>query len=213
VTAYLQEHGLPLVGIVNNAGISGRVPVEAAPLGEIKSLFNTNYFGTVDLTQAFLPLIRKDKGRIVFISSVAGLTGTYGGAFYGGTKRAMEGLADSMRLEMNPFGVSVSSVLPGYIKTSIENKVRTHEDLNVPKEKYLLYQNFFDNMLHRRKQVFKNAYGPEVTSEAVLQALTDPYPKTRYYVGDDGEFFSAQALSILLGILPDRLVDKLKEKH
>jgi len=211
ITEYLNSHGLPLVGIVNNAGIPFRLPFEVAPLGEVKSLFNINFFSTIEITQTFLPLIKKYKGRVLFISSLNGFISTYGTGYYSGTKRAMEGVIDALRLEMVPFGVSISSILPGYIKTDIEGKLRTHVDFNIPDEKYHLYKNYFDTMHAKRKKTFECAVGPKVTSDAILHALTDPYPHTRYLVGPAGPgLLTAQVATLLTSIFPDRLSDIVK---
>jgi short-subunit dehydrogenase len=208
VTKYLDSTGLPLAGIVNNAGVAFRLPVEVAPLGEVKSLFNVNYFSTIEVTQTFLPLIRKYKGRIVFISSVAGIVTQYGAGFYSGTKKAMEAMVDALRLEMYPFGVSVSSILPGYIKTDIVDNVRTYLDYNIPEEKLEVYRKNLEFMKIQRKLVFEDAVSTKVTSEVIIHALSDPFPKTRYFVGPVNKLMSAGTLSILLGFLPDRLGDR-----
>jgi len=212
VTEYLNSNGLPLVGIVNNAGISFRLPVEVAPLEEVKNLFNINYFSTVELTQTFLPLIRKHKGRILFISSINGVLSLYGTGYYSSTKSAIEGLVDSLRLEMNSFGVSVSSIIPGFIKTEIEHKLKTYQDFNIPDEKYQIYKKLFWHCKIQKKKSFENAPGPEVTSEAILHALTDPYPQTRYIVGHGAGIFNAKMAVILTGIFPDRITDWILEK-
>jgi len=210
VTEYLNLHGLPLVGIVNNAGVSFRLPIELAPIGEIKSLFNINFFSTIEVTQTFLPLLRKHKGRVLFISSMTGLISVYGSGLYSGTKRAIESLVDSLRLEMNPFGVSVTSIIPGYIVTDIIDKFKTYQDFNIPDEKYQLYKYYLDNVREVRRNSYVNAPGPEVTSEVILHALSDPYPKTRYIVGPTGNHSTAQWSAMLSWILPDRWFDDLK---
>jgi len=210
VTEYLNLHGLPLVGIVNNAGVAFRLPIELAPIGEIKSLFNINFFSTIEVTQTFLPLLRKHKGRVLFISSMTGLISVYGSGLYSGTKRAIESLVDSLRLEMNPFGVSVTSIIPGYIVTDIIDKFKTYQDFNIPDEKYQLYKYYLDNVREVRRNSYVNAPGPEVTSEVILHALSDPYPKTRYIVGPTGNHSTAQWSAMLSWILPDRWFDDLK---
>jgi NAD(P)-dependent dehydrogenase (short-subunit alcohol dehydrogenase family) len=76
VKQFSQENKIPIVALVNNAGISRRVPAEIHQLNDIRRVFDTNFFGMVDLTQVFIPALRESKGRIVMISSLAGLVGT-----------------------------------------------------------------------------------------------------------------------------------------
>jgi len=206
VSSYSDSTSLPIVGLVNNAGISMRSPYESTLISQMKKVFEINFFGTTLITQKFLPLIRRDQGRVVFISSMMGVTSLYGSSSYSASKRAMEGAVDALRIEMLPFGVSVSSVLPGYIKTAIGDK---GNDINVTDEQYKIYQDYFDTVVERRKKTFTIAAGPEVTSEAILHALTNPFPLTRYYPGSTGDL-SAKMAAVLLGIFPDRAADLVK---
>jgi len=212
ISAFLNVTGLPMVGVVNNAGIPGRYPIETMPLDVARNMFEINFFGAISLTQKFLPLIRKHQGRIVFISSINGITSLVGTGFYSASKRAMEGAVDSLRQEMLPFGVSVTSVLPGYIKTPIISKGVTNYKEIVSEELYQTYKLFFETAAAGRANEFKDAPGPQVTSEAILQALVEQYPRTRYYVGEVGDF-PVKSLPILLGIIPDRLLDFIKLKR
>lgn len=107
---------LPLVALVNNAGISTRSPLEGTPMKVVRGVFEVNLFGLIMTTQAFLPLLRKNQGRIVNVGSVAGLIAADGSSIYSGTKFAVEALSDSLRREMSPFGVSVSVVEPVRIR-------------------------------------------------------------------------------------------------
>jgi NAD(P)-dependent dehydrogenase (short-subunit alcohol dehydrogenase family) len=73
VKQFSRESGLPIVGLVNNAGVSRKFPAELHDLSDIRRLFDTNFFGMIDLTQIFIPVLRESKGRIVMISSLSGL--------------------------------------------------------------------------------------------------------------------------------------------
>ena len=128
----------PFVALVNNAGVSKIGLVEAMPLEDFRgsmcdlplmidaslgiTVFEVNYFGLVALTQAFLPLIRASKGRVVNVGSVAGLVGSNYNAAYCSSKFAVEGFSDSLRKELLPLGVSVSLVDPAYVTTPIFGK-------------------------------------------------------------------------------------------
>jgi len=208
ITDYLLQTGLPMMGLVNNAGISLRVPCELIDLDEARRIFDINFFGVISVTKKFTPLIRKDHGRIIFVSSVLGFMSLYGSSLYSSTKHAMEGYVDAFRLEMLPFGVSVTSVLPGFIQSAIADK--GFPTVNKSSEAYKLYEIYIEKLSAKRKESFTIAGSPQLTSDAIKQALVDPYPKTRYAVGPVNKLLNADVALILAGILPDRLVDLLK---
>jgi len=210
ITKFVKAKNLPFVGLVNNAGISTRYPVELLPLDLARNLMDINFFGVLELTQQFLPLIREHKGRILVISSISGVASLPGRAIYSGSKRAIEGFIDALRLEMISFEVSVTSILPGYVKSSISDKLPTYEE--VPPEKYELYKKYLDSVKPENQKDRSNAPGPEVTSEAIVHALTDPYPHTRYYMGYTGDF-PPYVTVMLSSLLPDNLIDYVKLKR
>lgn len=147
VVSYLsQKPGLPFVGLVNNAGVSFNVPFESTPIDSARWAFDINYWGTIATTQKFLPLIRQHKGRVVSVSSVLGIVAVPGSTVYSGTKWAMEAAMDSLRQEMLTFGVSVSVVEPGYIKTPIEEKGFSSKDL-VSDEQREIYKSYWDKAI------------------------------------------------------------------
>lgn len=104
---------------MNNAGIAVNAPVEAMPLDEWRRTFEVNLFGHVAVTQALLPTLLRDSGRVVNISSVGGKVAmaTYGP--YAGTKFALEAVSDSRRREPAPSGVRVVVVEPGGVRTAM----------------------------------------------------------------------------------------------
>jgi NAD(P)-dependent dehydrogenase (short-subunit alcohol dehydrogenase family) len=110
---------VPLVGLVNNAGIGIGGPVEFLQPSELRRQIEVNLIGPVVVTQAFMPMLRRSRGRIVFISSVGGKVATPLLGPYCASKFALEGLCDSMRAELKPFGISVSIVEPGGVKTAM----------------------------------------------------------------------------------------------
>jgi len=200
--------GIPLVAVINNAGITGRYPVESTNISFAKNMFEINYFGAISLTQYLLPMIRKNNGRILFVSSVAAFAWVYGSSTYAGTKRAVEALVDGLRLEMSEFGVSVTSIQPGYIRTNIEAAgITTPETIGISEEQVKIYGRFWNKSADFRKKAFATAPGPEVTSAVILEAITNPYPKTRYVVGPATRLLSGSQLSKILPFIPERLVD------
>lgn len=94
-------------------GIGYHMPIEHHNLGDARRLFDVNFFGNLALVQAFLPIVREDKARIVFISSLAGRITQPKEGIYSASKSAVESLADALRQELYPHSVSVSLVEPG----------------------------------------------------------------------------------------------------
>eukprot|EP01125_Pyxidicula_operculata_P014105 TRINITY_DN4685_c0_g1_i1.p1 TRINITY_DN4685_c0_g1~~TRINITY_DN4685_c0_g1_i1.p1 ORF type:complete len:316 (+),score=67.35 TRINITY_DN4685_c0_g1_i1:15-962(+) len=210
VTEFLKSSGLPFIALVNNAGIGGRSPLESMNIENSKYIFDVNYWGSISLTQAYLPFLRKNQGRVLFVSSVQGFVATYGSTAYAGSKHAMEAAVDALRLEMDEFGVSVSSIQPGYIDTNIKDSGMTDPKKEVTEEQYQVYKKFWDRFQQDREKNFASGASPAVTSEAILDAIVNPFPKTRYPVGPTGTF-SASQVSLLKRFLPDRLADSFKK--
>lgn len=93
----LARDELPFVGLVNNAGISRRLPVELEDMAAVRKMFDVNVFGLMKITQEFIPLLRASSGRIVNIGSVAGLLPHKGSAAYSGSKAVLEVMSDVLR--------------------------------------------------------------------------------------------------------------------
>eukprot|EP01126_Amoeba_proteus_P047543 TRINITY_DN5428_c0_g1_i8.p1 TRINITY_DN5428_c0_g1~~TRINITY_DN5428_c0_g1_i8.p1 ORF type:complete len:311 (-),score=44.98 TRINITY_DN5428_c0_g1_i8:78-1010(-) len=207
VEEYLNKTGMSLVGLVNNAGISTRYPVESIPEKHAKYVWEVNYWGVIKVTQKFLPLIRRDSARIVVVSSIAALIAAPGSSIYSGTKIAIERVMDALRRELRHWKVSVSIVEPGYVKTPILDKVSGDKFL-VTEEQYKIYNKFWDQVLVSRSKSFEGAPGPEVTSEVIKHALVDPHPKTRYCVGVANNL-PGWLICQVAPFLPDRWIDNL----
>jgi NAD(P)-dependent dehydrogenase (short-subunit alcohol dehydrogenase family) len=133
ITDVARKTGLPLAALVNNAGIGAGTPVELVSMKTARTVFDVNYFGALETTIAFLPQLRASQGRVVMISSVAGILAAASVSVYSSSKFALEALSDALRREVAGFGVSVSIIEPGYIVSSIvENSVRLEEENAAP---------------------------------------------------------------------------------
>eukprot|EP00049_Salpingoeca_infusionum_P010773 m.185907 g.185907 ORF g.185907 m.185907 type:complete len:328 (-) comp14742_c3_seq1:44-1027(-) len=207
VAAQIAKSGFPFVGLVNNAGISTRAPVELTKDKDVRNVFEVNVFGLLDVTREFLPLLRKAQGRIVNIGSVAGLAGQSYSSTYSGTKFALEGITDSLRREMGPFGVSVSIVEPAYVATAIADKSRA-ADTQATKEQRAIYSNFFSSVDKKRAEAFQKASPVTVCTDAIVHALTARYPEPRYVVANV-RGVPANVIAWVLHLLPDRWEDAL----
>ena len=207
---FLVANKLPLIAIVNNAGISRYFSVEFHPIEDAQALFNTNVFGAIDLIQQTLPLLRESKGRIVAISSLSAVVPIGGIGVYAASKFALEGLHDSLRREIEPFGISVSLIQPGYVKSYISQNTREgSKGLEARPEMISLYPNLFnEKAIASKMKGLQLADEPTVTSEAIEHAILAKYPQTRYTVAN-GNGIPAKLLSWVLWLLSDRLGDLL----
>jgi len=196
----------PLAGLVNNAGIVVAGPLELVPMELWRKQFEVNVLGQVAVTQAFLPLLRAGRGRIVNMGSVVGRCPVPYSSPYCSSKFALEGITDSLRMEMREWGIQVSIVEPGAIKTPIWDKsvAEANEALGkTPAPLLELYRTALARITAFVAQTEKHASPPEDVVKAVEHALTSPKPKTRYVVGSDAR------LRMRLRLLPDRLIDSL----
>lgn len=194
-----------LAGLVNNAGIAVAGPLEFLPIDRLRRQFEVNVIGLVAATQAFLPMIRKTKGRIVHISSVAGRIAMPFLGPYAASKHAVEALADSQRVELKTWGIHVALIEPGAISTPIWEKskreaVELRRELPPPCEQY--YGKVLDTMPDRTQEMERMGVPPEQVARRVFHALTARHPRTRYLVG------KAVRLQLLAAaLLPDKVLD------
>ncbi len=209
VGAVVGEAGL--AGLVNNAGVVVSGPLEFLPIAELRKQFGVNVIGQIAVTQAFLPLLRKGHGRIVNMGSIAGKVATPFFGPYAASKFAMEALTDALRMELRPWGISVSIVEPGAIATPIwEKSRRAAEEIvrNLPAEAHDLYDRALIAVREIADRGGKVAIPADSVARAVAHALTAKKPKSRYLVGSDAKFLAA-----LAKFVPDRLRDRLIVGH
>ena len=172
-----------LGGLVNNAGIAYGGPVETLELEEVRRLFDVNFFGLIAVTQAFLPLLRRGRGRIVNMSSISGMVASPFLSPYTSSKWALEALSDAMRVELHPWGIKVSVIQPGAIDTPIWNKGRETADrmmANVPPELREMNSLMLERLMSGLRP---HGLSAEHVAQAVSHALTSKRPRTRYHVG------------------------------
>jgi NAD(P)-dependent dehydrogenase (short-subunit alcohol dehydrogenase family) len=198
--------GAGLAGLVNNAGVAVGGPLEFLPLEAFRQQLEVNVTGQLAVIQAFLPLLRAGRGRIVNISSIAGLVaGTLLGPYHA-SKFALEALSDSLRQELAPWGLHVAVVEPGAIATPIWAKSVAAADDPARALPPLAYERYGPAAAALRAWAARSAVTgapPETVAAAVAHALTARRPKTRYLVGRDAR------LTALVARLPDRWRDRL----
>jgi NAD(P)-dependent dehydrogenase (short-subunit alcohol dehydrogenase family) len=199
-----------LDGLLNNAGVVVTGPVEFLPLPELRRQLEINVVGQVAVTQAFLPLIRVARGRIVNMGSIAGRLATPFSSAYGASKFALEALTDALRLELAPWGISVSIIEPGAVATPIWEKGMKNGAAMLaaaPPEALVLYAEALEAFKKTSEHSAKNAADPMDVARAVEHALTAAKPKTRYVVGRRARIGAAMAL-----LVPDRMRDTMVAK-
>ena len=199
--------GAGLAGLVNNAGIVVAGPLEFLPLDKIRQQFEVNVFGQLAVTQAFLPLLRKARGRIVNMGSISGRVSNPFIAPYSASKFALESFTDALRMELMPWGISVSIIEPGNIATPIwEKSIAASDDLlsGLPPVAKELYGPVFTAVRKAAEKSGKGAIPAIVVARAVAHALSAKRPKTRYLIGRD-----ARIQLILRKLLPDRVMDRI----
>ncbi len=196
-----------LAGLVNNAGISIPGPLEFLPIADLRRQLEVNVIGQIAVTQAFLPLLRKGRGRIVNIGSISGKLATPFIGAYCASKFAMEALTDSLRMELRPWGISVSIVEPGSIATPIWEKAQAAADeilKKLPQQAHDFYDPAIAAVRRAADKTARAGIPPYAVAKAVAHALTAKRPKTRYLVGRD-----AQLQATLAKVVPDRMRDWL----
>jgi NAD(P)-dependent dehydrogenase (short-subunit alcohol dehydrogenase family) len=171
--------------LVNNAGYGLNGAFEDLAMEEIKAQFETNLFGVIRVSQAVLPIMRRQKsGIIINISSAAGRFGYPGESAYISTKFAIEGLSESMVYELEPFGIRVVLVEPGPIRTNFADGMVSAKKSQDPTSPYGEFMKKLNAVL---ASIRENASSPDLVAKIVLKALTSENPSLRYLAGKDME--------------------------
>ncbi len=186
--------------LVNNAGFGLFGPAETVDLVEGEYEFKVNVFGVMKMIQAVVPFMREQEhGRIINISSADGRVANLLGSWYVGSKFAIEGISDALRLELSPFGIDVAVIEPGAIRSSWKD---TAIGKMVDQESDGPYAEMARKSADFFTLGFKFASEPRVVARMVDRAALSRRPKTRY-VGGAG----AKQLFLLRKILPDKCLD------
>jgi NAD(P)-dependent dehydrogenase (short-subunit alcohol dehydrogenase family) len=198
----------PLAGLVNNAGIAVAAPLEFLPIDRLRQQLEINLIGQAAVTQAFLPALRRGRGRIVNVSSIGGRVGLPMVGAYNASKFGLEGLSDSLRRELRPHGVDVILIEPGGVKTPIWKKGEELADEmleDVPPEAERLYGRMIAAVRTGTQRIARETgIEPSEVAEVIGRALTSSRPRARYLVGSD-----AKQRAVMAKLLPARVMDRL----
>ncbi len=182
------ETGGKVYGLINNAGIGRGGVLEVVSIAEVRKLMEVNVIGLIAITQAFLPILREGKGRIINIGSTSSFLAFPGASAYAASKFAVRAITDSLRLELRSFGMEVVLVAPGAIESAIWEKGQVYKEemrKSVKPEIAELYttlRKFGD----RLNETIKKIPADEV-AKSVTQALNAKKPRRCYMVGPDAK--------------------------
>lgn len=203
---YINQYHPDLYGLVNNGAYGQTGAVEDLSRQALREQFETNVFGTHELTQKIIPIFRKnDHGRIVQISSVLGVIALPMRGAYNASKFALEGLTDTQRLELFDTNIKISLIEPGAIETKFRENCLHYFMKNIDGENSL-YKKQYLAMQERlnRKGPSKFTAPAERVSKDILHALTSNKPKIRYRITTPTVIGAK-----LKRILSDRMMDKI----
>lgn len=207
-----KERNVGVWAIINNAGVATLGPVEWTPLAEYYRLFDVNFFGHVRVTKLFLPLIRKSRGRVVNITSIAGDMALQSGSVYCATKHALHAFNNSLRRELEYFGCKVICVAPGWMKTPI---ISSGWDLTqnywaaLPPPVQAAYTPAYLELLKSRfGQRAGLAESPQLVVDVLVDSVTLKNPPPRYTVG-----VFALLMEYTTNLLPVIIWDLIFHRH
>ncbi|MDD2386903.1 MAG: SDR family oxidoreductase [Bacteroidales bacterium] len=197
LVTHIVNNGIRIDVLVNNAGFGQFGTIEETPDDKVRTQFDTNVFGMAAMIRAILPMMRENSsGRIVNISSAAGLSSMPGGGWYAASKFAVEALSDALRWEIKKLGIKVAIIEPGPIKTEFAGTV--HNNIVIPEN--TPYGSLVKN-LTQSTNGFKGGT-VENCAKIIYKASTRKRPRNRYLVTKE-----AKLIKILLFILPPKVMD------
>lgn len=191
--------------VINNAGVGITGPLEEIPTSEIKNNFEINFFGPIEVMKAVLPQMRAQKsGLIINITSIAGYMGLPYRSIYSASKGALELITESLRMEVQPFGIHITNVAPGDFATNIAAG-RYH----APVIKGSDYEKAYGNVLETINTHVDSGSNPQQMAAAIFKIIETPNPKIHYKIGAFMQKFSI----VLKRILPDKVYEKMVRNH
>jgi NAD(P)-dependent dehydrogenase (short-subunit alcohol dehydrogenase family) len=171
--------------LVNNAGYLLAGAVEEATIEEAKAQFETNFFGAFRVIKALLPTLRAQRsGHIINVTSLAGVVPLPFWGLYNASKFALEGLTETLRHELRPFGISVSAIEAGLIKTRFYTDDHTSEPIDA-------YGPWHRRFRKKMGEFEAKAPGPEVVAAVVSKAVAAAKPALRYKVTREATIFTS----------------------
>jgi NAD(P)-dependent dehydrogenase (short-subunit alcohol dehydrogenase family) len=177
-----------LFGLINNAGFALAGPIEFQSVDDLRQQLEVNLIGAVSVTQAFIPLLRQGRGRIINMSSIAGVAAMPFLGNYAATKSALEAVSDALRVELRPWGIAVSIVEPGDVQTPIWRKGLEAADKMLaawPPQAFVLYGPMVEMM--RKMAQGERGIPPDEVAKVVGHLMRAKAPRARVLVGNDAK--------------------------
>jgi len=191
--------------LINNAGIGFTGPIEEILINDVKRVFDTNFFGHIDVVQSVLPIMRKNKsGLIINITSIAGYNGVPFVGIYCASKAAMEFFGEALNMELDRFGIRVVNIAPGDYKTDIINN---RHDTKLKNDS--AYYEVYSTLVDQWNLSMSKSRNPIEVANLVEKVIKSKNPKIHYIIGP-----FLQKISILLKkILPEKIYQRLLMNH
>jgi len=177
------------------AGFANFGPIETSPLTALRAIMEVNTYASVAVYQAALPYLRICKGRMIAVSSYAGKLGFPLFGHYSASKHALEGLMNVARLEASQWGVPVSLIVPGGVKTAMTSDLSgklAAGFAQLTSENAAQYKAYFDQYKSLMNSIYESFIDPERVADAIVTAVESVEPEIRYVVGDDAVALFAQ---------------------
>ncbi|GIJ92840.1 short-chain dehydrogenase/reductase [Capnocytophaga stomatis] len=191
--------------LINNAGVGITGAVEEIPMEELQNVFATNFYGAISLMQAVLPSMREQKsGRIINVTSIAGYMGLPFRGAYSASKGALMLISEALRMEVNNFGIEVTTVAPGDYATDIASR-RYH----APVKENSAYAEIYQKSLDLMNQHVDSGGNPIEMAEKIFQIISTKRPNVHYKQGSFLQKFSI----VLKRILPSKTYEKMLMNH
>ena len=193
--------------LVNNAGYSPGAAIEQFSRQELRHIFDVNLLGALQLIGGVTPIMREQGGgRIVNVGSVAGMIPAPLAIPYAATKVAMHSATDALRLELAPFGIKLSLVIPGFVDTAVFDNAREgaqhlREDPTNP------YRQTMFDLDELAQDNLKNPLSPDDVAKVIVRAAGSRRPKERYYAP-----FSAHLQALMMHLMPSRMKDAVLKR-
>jgi short-subunit dehydrogenase len=204
------EHGA--VGVlVNNAGYGVQGAMETVPLDQARAQFETNLFGVIRLSQLVLPAMRaRGDGRIVNVSAMGGHFSLPGTGILHASKHAVRAVSNAMRLELRPFGIAVSMVEPGPVRSAFAGKANATLP---PQGSSAVYDRFHAELAARLDAAYQDkavrmVLSPDTVARAIERAALARHPRARYPVG-----IMSRSVIMLTRVLPDKALDAITRQQ
>ena len=196
VESVLAQTGNTLDAVVHNAGIAVAGVLEDLSEADIRRVMETNFLGVLNLTRVLLPTFRAQRrGRIVLVSSQAAFAGQPGNSMYCASKWALEGWAESLAYEVDPFGIDIVLIEPGPYRTEIWNSTKWVTPANSA------YLPWLKRLRQAADRLARTSGDPKEVAAVIAKALESRRPRFRYQVG-----FLAKLDYFLRGKMPTRLI-------